>query len=54
MAEVLLSPRSALGVPLLTDQFGWLNKRDAVFIVLGMLFFRLIAILAEGVALTLT
>ena len=54
MAEVLLSPKEAKATPFLADQRGWLNKRDAFFIVLGMFVFRLIVTLAEGVALALT
>ena len=54
MAEVLLSPKDAKGTPFLADQSGWLNKRDAFFVVLGMFFFRLIVVLAEGVALALS
>ena len=50
MAEVLLSPKEAKGTPFLANQSGWLNKRDAFFIVLGMFFFRLIMALAEGFA----
>ena len=49
-AEVLLSPKEAKGTPFLANQTGWLNKRDAFFIVLGMVFFRLIVALAEGFA----
>lgn len=54
LAEVLLSPKEAKGTPLLPVESGWLTKRDAFFVVLGMFFFRLIALLAEGVAVALT
>lgn len=53
-ADVLLSPKDARGIPFLANQTGWLNKRDAVFIVLGMFIFRLIAALAEAVAQALS
>ena len=35
MAEVLLSPKEAKGVPLLPAPSGWLSKRDAFFICCG-------------------
>jgi hypothetical protein len=54
LAEVLLSPKEANGVPLLPEQRGWLGKRDAFFLVLGMVFFRLILSLADGIALALS
>ena len=54
LAEVLLSPKEAKGTPFLADHRGWLNKRDAFNIVLGMFFFQLISLLAEGVAQALT
>ena len=53
-AEVLLSPKEAKAIPLRSDQSGWLNKRDAFFVVLGMFCFRLIAALAEAVAQALS
>ncbi len=52
-AEVLLSPKNAPGKPFFTDQSGWLNKRDAFFVVLGMFCFRLIAALADSAAFAL-
>ena len=54
MAEVLLSPKEAKGAPLLPEQRGWLGKRDALFLVLGMVFFRLILSLSDGIALALS
>jgi hypothetical protein len=54
MAEVLLSPKEAKGAPLLPEQRGWLGKRDAFFIVLGMVFLRVITSLADAVAVALT
>ena len=54
MAEVLLSPKNAKGKPFLSDQTGWLNKRDAFFLLLGFFFFRLIVGLADGVVLALS
>ena len=50
LAEVLLSPKDAKGIPLLPAESGWLTKRDAFFVVLGMFCFRLIWLLAEAVA----
>jgi len=50
LAEVLLSPKGAKGRPLLPDQGGGLNKRDAFFIVLGMFALQLIRALAETAA----
>ncbi len=54
LAEVLLSPKDAKGIPLLPNEPGWLTKRDAFFLVFGYFFFRLIAFLAEGVSIALT
>ena len=53
-AEVLLSPKDAKGKPLLTDQTGWVNKRDDLFLVLGMFLVQLILALADGVALAMS
>ena len=53
LAEVLLSPKEAKGIPLLPTEPGWLTKRDAFFVVLGMFFFRLISLLSEAVAVAL-
>ncbi len=54
LAEVLLSPKDAKAIPLLPAASGWISKRDAFFVALGFFFFRLIAILAEGVGVALT
>ena len=54
LAEVLLSPRNAKATPLLPAPSGWLSKRDAIFIVLGIFFYKLIGLLAEGAALALS
>jgi len=54
LAEVLLSPKDAKGQPLLSTTSGWINKRDAFFLVLGFFFFRLISVLAEQVGLALS
>ena len=50
MAEVLLSPKVAPGVPLLTNGKRWIGKRDGFFLVFGMFSFWLIATLAEQTA----
>ncbi len=47
LAEVLMNPRKAAGVPLVPSISGWLTKRDAFYIVLGMIAFRLIMLLAD-------
>lgn len=47
VADVLLNPRKATGVPLIPSSPGWLTKRDAFFIVLGMMAFRLIVLLSD-------
>ena len=47
VADVLLNPRKAAGVPLFPSTPGWLTKRDAFYIVLGMIAFRLIMLLAD-------
>ena len=54
VAEVLLSPKEVKGTPFLPAPSGWLSKRDAFFVVLGMFSFWLIVTLAEGVAQALT
>jgi len=54
VAEVLLSPKSARAVPLLAEPIGWIGKRDAFFLFLGMFSFWLIARLAEDTARALT
>jgi hypothetical protein len=54
MAEVLMSPKEAKGVPLWSEPSGWLSKRDAFFIVLGMVFLRVIVSLADAIALALS
>lgn len=53
LAEVLLNPRSAFGIPLVA-QTGFLRARDAFFVGLGMFFLGLILTLAEAVATALT
>jgi hypothetical protein len=47
MAEVLLSPKVAKAVPLLSNGSRWIGRRDAFFLVFGMFSFWLIATLAE-------
>ena len=54
LAEVLLSPKDAKGQPLFSASSGWINKRDAFFLVMGFFFFRLISVLAEQVGLALS
>ena len=54
MAEVLLSPKEAKGTPFLPVAKGWLTKRDAFFVMLGMFSFGLIITLTERVAQVLT
>ena len=54
VAEVLLNPGSAQAIPLLPNRAGWLGKRDAFFLTLGMFAFWLIATLAEESARALT
>ena len=53
LAEVLLNPKDAKATPLLPAPSGWLSGRDAFFIVLGIFFYKLIGMLAEGVAIAL-
>ena len=53
VAEVLLSPKNAQGIPLLPSPTRWLGKRDALFLVFGMFSFWLIVSLAERAAQTL-
>ena len=50
MAEVLLSPKVAQGIPLLSNGARWIGKRDAFFLMFGMFSFWLIATLAEQTA----
>jgi len=51
LAEVLLSPKKAPGVPLLTNgNTRWIGKRDGCFLLFGMFSFWLIATLAEQTA----
>ena len=54
LAEVLLSPKDAKASPLLPASVGWMSKRDAFFVVLGIFFYKLITLLAEGVAVALS
>ena len=53
VAEVLLSPKRAQGIPLPAHPAWKLCKRDAFFLVFGMVSFRLIALLAETAAYAL-
>jgi hypothetical protein len=53
-AEVLLNPKRAKGKPLFAEEQGWLRKRDALFIVLGFFFGRMILTLADQVALAMS
>ena len=53
LAEVLLSPKEAKGVPLLTNGKRLIGSRDAFFLVFGMFSFWLIATLAERAAYAL-
>ncbi len=48
VADVLLNPVKAPGVLLGSITTAWLSKRDAFFLALGMFFFRLIVLLADG------
>jgi hypothetical protein len=54
LAEVLLSPKDAKATPLLPAPSGWLSRRDAFFVVLGIFFYKLIGLLAEAAALALS
>lgn len=54
LAEVLLSPKDAKATPLLPASSGWLSKRDAIFVVLGIFFYKLIGLLAEAAAVALS
>jgi hypothetical protein len=54
LAEVLLSPKDAKATPLLPASSGWLSKRDAFFVVLGVFSYKLIAMLAEAAAIALS
>ena len=53
LAEVLLSPKDAKGTPLPTMR-GWISKRDACFMGLGIFCVRLIALLAEAVVISIS
>lgn len=53
LAEVLLNPKGARGRPLLPVHEGWISKRDAMFLVLGMVAFRLIVVLADTAAMAM-
>ena len=53
-AEVLLSPKVAKGVPLLSNGSRWIGRRDGFFLVCGMFAFWLIATLAEQTAYALS
>ena len=53
LAEVLLNPKDAKATPLSTAT-GWISKRDAIMVAIGFFFFRLLAVLAEAAALSLT
>lgn len=54
-AEVLLNPKGAKGKPLLADHpGGWLNKRDAFFLIAGMFVLRLLMALADGAAVAMS
>jgi hypothetical protein len=54
LAEVLLSPKDAKATPLLPAASGWFSKRDALFVVLGIFFYKLIVLLAAGAAFALS
>ena len=54
LAEVLLSPKDAKATPLLPASSGWLSKRDAFFVVLGVFSYKLIGLLAEAAAIALS
>jgi hypothetical protein len=53
LAEVLLNPKGLKATPLLPDPSGWLSKRDAFFVVLGMYSISLISTITEAIALVL-
>lgn len=52
LAEVLLSPKDAKA-SLLLPTTGWISKRDAFFLVLGIFIFNVITFLAEETAIAL-
>ena len=52
LAEVLLNPEEAKASPILPTT-GWISKRDAFFLVLGIFIFNVITFLAEETALAL-
>jgi hypothetical protein len=54
LAEVLLNPKDAKATPLLPAASGWLSKRDAFFLVLGIFSYKLIVLLASAAALALS
>jgi len=53
LAEVLLNPKDAKASPILPTT-GWISKRDAFFLVLGMFVFGLIFFLSEHAAVALS
>ena len=53
LAEVLLNPKEAKASPLLPAAAGWISKRDAFFLVLGIFIFNVITFLAEETAIAL-
>jgi hypothetical protein len=52
LAEVLLNPKDAKASPILPTN-GWISKRDAFFLALGVFIFNVITHLAEEAALAL-
>lgn len=54
LAEVLLSPKNAKGTRLLPAASGWVSMRDLYYAALGVFFYELIGLLAEGAALALS
>lgn len=52
LAEVLLNPKEAKASPIVPAE-GWISKRDVGFLLLGFFIFRVIAALAEEIALAL-
>ena len=53
LAEVLLNPEDAKASPILPTS-GWISKRDAFFLLLGMFVFGLIFFLSEHTAVALS
>ena len=53
LAEVLLNPKDAKASPILPTA-GWISKRDAFFLLLGMFVFGLIFFLSEHTAVALS